>query len=406
MMKRFPTFNEVFEAVSRSANWQFVFDNLAPSLGPAINAVQRSSGTPGHVKCPFPEHGGENDFRFNKDWRVTGSAICSCCQERGVGPFDILHRAGYFSSPVEARNAVAKLIGMLDDYQQNYQKPDFSAAERARAQRQAEIDDQNAPEKVEKRRWYQAKLCREAFRPDHPKAAPLRKYFEKRGIPLRDLSNLSMWLHPAMTYKAKDQVFGPFPCILIEMSLPNGERCTLHRIYITEEGDKAPIFLSDEPGKAPIQKVKYALPQIVAGTMNGSALRMVTVPGCTTLNIAEGPETAYAAHLATGETAWAGYSSTVLTHVVIPRYFKKVRIWADKDRSQAGAIATAKLVNRLVAEGFEVEVMMPRGLIPVGYKGIDWLDIIVQTQVLTLPQSQRLVVLRSLAEPEGLLAAA
>lgn len=404
MKKHYPSFKEVYDSVSQAANWQFVFDNLAPSLGPAIVAAQKSSGTPGHVKCPFPDHGGENDFRFNEDWRVTGRGICSCCQERGVGPFDILYRAGYFSSTNEAKNAVAQLVGLLEDYEPSYRKPDFSASEFARAEREKKIQSQNAPEQVERRRRFQTRLCYQAFRPDHPKAEPLRKYFDKRGIPLRNLKNLPMWLHPGLVYKEKGQEFGPFPCILIEVSLPNGERCTLHRIYITEEGEKAPIFLSE--GMSVIQKVKRILPQIVAGTLNGAAIRLATVPGCTTLNLAEGPETAYAAHLATGETAWAGYSSTVMANVEIPRYFKRVRIWADLDRSHAGSFATVKLMNRLLAQGFEVEVMMPRGPIPEGYKGIDWLDIIVQTQVLTLPQSQRMVLLRSLAEPMAMQAAA
>jgi len=61
-----------------SGRWDEVLSSLAPALRPALKAA------PNHVACPI--HGGENGFRFFKDYRVSGSCICNTC-----GAFDGIH---------------------------------------------------------------------------------------------------------------------------------------------------------------------------------------------------------------------------------------------------------------------------------------------------------------------------
>lgn len=62
------------EAVKRQARgaWLEILSRLAPSLDEAV------AKSPRHVTCPFPEHGGDKDFRLFKDAAETGGGICTC----------------------------------------------------------------------------------------------------------------------------------------------------------------------------------------------------------------------------------------------------------------------------------------------------------------------------------------
>ena len=68
------------EVVLKAAagHWEGILRMLAPSLEKALDAA------PKHVACPI--HGGENGFRFFKDYAKNGSCICNTC-----GAFDGLH---------------------------------------------------------------------------------------------------------------------------------------------------------------------------------------------------------------------------------------------------------------------------------------------------------------------------
>lgn len=68
------------ETVMRAAKgrWDEILSHLAPVLQPALEAA------PKHVTCPI--HGGEDGFRFFKDYTIAGSCICNSC-----GSFDGLH---------------------------------------------------------------------------------------------------------------------------------------------------------------------------------------------------------------------------------------------------------------------------------------------------------------------------
>ena len=68
------------ETVLRAAKgrWDEILSRLAPALQPAIEAA------PKHVTCPV--HGGEDGFRFFKDFKIAGGCICNSC-----GTFDGLH---------------------------------------------------------------------------------------------------------------------------------------------------------------------------------------------------------------------------------------------------------------------------------------------------------------------------
>lgn len=104
------------DAVRKAARggWLEILPRLAPSLG---EAVDRS---PRHVTCPFPEHGGDKDFRLFKDAAETGGGICTCGTSHDG--FELLMRANGWSF-AEALREVGDLIGApKKEYLSNQQK--------------------------------------------------------------------------------------------------------------------------------------------------------------------------------------------------------------------------------------------------------------------------------------------
>lgn len=380
--KKLPTFAEVTKRVEETCGWPYVYAVFAgEALGPAMRAKPND-----HVECPFPSHGGENDFRFTNNWDVpgdkwAGKAICTC-EPRLMDAYVILHKLGLFGSKLDALNAVAALVGLSDT--EGAPKAQPVPIMPVRAPRRAV---QNwTPALSKRRQGLYSQLWKEAYRLDHPEARIGRVYLLNRGI---DLSNVlvNIRYHPAVFYGKKDggkeKIF--FPALLFDVSLPNGERGGLHRIFLDEFGFKAPV-----------EDAKKLMPYIAESGYTGCAARVVTVDDCPVLNVAEGPENSLVAYLCTGETAWCAIDTSRLKSLKVPKFFRKVRIWADNDTKHAGAIAVSKLVNRLVAEGFEVEVMMPNGK-----PGEDWNDIFISSRAMSVSLAKRLPYMRMFAESIG-----
>lgn len=377
------TFDQVRDHVDSTHGWRYVFEALAgEALGPAMRA-KRSD----HVDCPFPSHGGKGDFRLNPGWdqpgRSSGWGICTCAP-RGLDGFDILYRLGLYSTTGEALKAVAALTGLSDS----------DSAPKARPIRQPirqqakGPDPEWTPGKSAGRAKLYDQWWSEGLRLDHPEAEIGRIYLRNRGIDLKGvLPNVRF--HPRMRVITGGQV-SYWPALLFDISQPNGKRAGLHR-----------VFLSDAGKKAPFPKPKRFTPFIPQEGYQGCAARVVTVDDCTTLNIAEGPENTLVAYLCTAETSWCTLDSTRLKQLKVPAFFKKVRIWADNDAKGAGAQAASALCNRLLAQGFEVEIMMPWA-----EPGVDWNDLFVSTNASVVSLSQRLTLMRRYAEPEGLAIAA
>lgn len=163
--------------------------------------------------------------------------------------------------------------------------------------------------------------------------------------------------------KAYDYL-GTFPALAAPVRNVNNELVTLHRIYLTEEGLKAPV-----------PEVKKMMSQF--RDLHGSAIRLFPLED-DTLGIAEGIETACAVRTISYMPMWAGVFATMLEQVEIPPQIKRVVIWADRDVSNRGIEAANALAERLEKLGLKVEVYLPPCAIPDGKKGVDWLDVLNQ----------------------------
>lgn len=359
------SFANVRHHVETTCGWRYVFEQLAgDALTPAMQAKPNV-----HVQCPLPSHGGAEDFRFMVGWdqpgQRAGKAICTC-QKRGIDGFNLLKELG-LGTIKDVLNAVAATSGYLAD----------SSAKFRRVQPRKPVPAAKGPDpswtqaKASGRAKLYARLWSEALRLDHPDAEIGRRYLEKRGIDLKGILP-HVRFHPSMQIRTQEGV-SYWPCLLFDISQPNGQRAGLHRVFLDHEGNKAPVI-----------KPKRYTPFIPEQGYAGCAARVVTVDDCETLNISEGPENTLVAYLCTGETVWCTLDTTRMKELIVPTFYKKVRIWADNDAEkvdrftgevtgQAGQKAAYALADRLVKEGFTVEILIPPE------PGVDWNDLYLRT---------------------------
>jgi putative DNA primase/helicase len=82
------------------------------------------------------------------------------------------------------------------------------------------------------------------------------------------------------------------------------------------------------------------------------------------MGVAEGMESAIAAHLLTGQPVWATVSSTIMENFEPPPGIETVTIFADNDAPdarghQAGQHAAKVLAERLEAKGIKARIVLP-----------------------------------------------
>jgi putative DNA primase/helicase len=137
------------------------------------------------------------------------------------------------------------------------------------------------------------------------------------------------------------------------VAAPDGAPSILHRTYLTDDGNKAPVT---EP--------RLWMPGTIA---KGSAIRLA--PAAKVLAIAEGIETALSASALFGVPCWAAGNAANLTAWQPPDEAKRVIIFGDNDRNHAGQAAAYALARRLGTLDRAVEVQIPAEV------GTDWNDV-------------------------------
>ena len=336
-----PTLSDLKTAAE--GKWHFIFEDLAgPELGDALAAA------PEHVACP--KHGGTDGFRMFEHYHTTGRSVCNTCGAMKSGLDTLMHAKGW--SLTQAADELSKWLGKDAGAGRTVQrKPPPPTKPR--------IDPQVAYRKV-REVW---KGTSSIF------GSPAETYLLKRGIGPWAVSP-ALRFHPGLRYtqynketKSYDYL-GTFPALVAPVRNVNNELVTLHRIYLTEEGLKAPV-----------PEVKKMMSQF--RDLHGSAIRLFPLED-DTLGIAEGIETACAVRTISYMPMWAGVFATMLEQVEIPPQIKRVVVWADRDVSNRGIEAANALAERLEKLGLKVEVHLPPCAIPDGKKGVDWLDVLNQ----------------------------
>jgi len=148
------------------------------------------------------------------------------------------------------------------------------------------------------------------------------------------------------------------PAMLAVVTLPDGQASTMHRTYLSRNGEK--LKGVDCP--------KKMMPGVKKST--GGAIRLFPPTADGVIGLAEGIETAIACYEHHGIPTWAAVSAGMMAAFIPPVGVKKVWIFGDNDshKSFAGEAAAYSLAKRLVEQKkMPVEVAIP------GRPG-DWLD--------------------------------
>lgn len=225
--------------------------------------------------------------------------------------------------------------------------------------RSAVINDDYTPEKVAKNRDVLTKALKRATLRNG--SDPVSRYLARR-VPGCDLSKISsdIRVHPGMDFYEQDDKDqwvkrGRYPVMLARVVDARGVPVTLHRTYLTPEGEKAPF-----------DKVKKQMKGV--RKLAGDAIRLLKNPDSRTLGLTEGIETGIAVatgyHFAINVWSMLNCANLALTEIP-PGRFDKIIIFADHDELDAkngyrpGEHYAGLLKTRLEKEGYEVEIKVP-----------------------------------------------
>ncbi len=214
----------------------------------------------------------------------------------------------------------------------------------------------NEPQKINNEKQIDPNILRKLYRESKPitRQDLAGRYLKNRGLLF--IENTGLRFHPSV-YEPETRT--KMPCLLATFK-NNGKAITLHRIFLDEYGQKAPI-----------EKPKKTMP--VLGKMAGGAIELAEYDEV--LGIAEGIETALAVMLYFEIPCWATLNSTLLEQWNPPAV-KKIYIFGDNDKSFTGQKAAYTLANKIY-KYYRVEVMIPEEV------GSDWLDIYNKEKNLT-----------------------
>ena len=328
-------------AALRRTGWLVVLKALAGDL--LANALHR----PGrHVACPIHARGRPGDgFRLFPDADRSGGGICATCGAYPDG-FALLRWLHGWSFPAVLA-AVASVVGMVAE------QPLPAHRGRASPCPSPPPRDLDAARRQLRQVWNGADSVLGS--------GPLARYMKGRGLLSVPMATRVLRMHPALPYwtlteAGRPRKLGAFPALLAMVQMPDGRPVTIHRTFLAPDGS----------GKAPVPKPKKLMPSINDGPIAGAAVRLF--PAAETLGVAEGIETAWAAHLLSGMPVWACLSTSLLRGFVPPAGVRHVVVWADHDANRAGEEAACAL-RASMASGCSVEIRLPDGP-----PGIDWAD--------------------------------
>ena len=289
-----------------------------PGILQALGVDPRHLGNK-HSPCPVCE--GKDRYRFDdKDGR--GTWICSHCGS-GDG-FQLLQRIFGWSFS-EAAKQVDRIVGTVPA---GPVAPARTEESKVRALIQT---------------W---QASRTVTRGD-----PVWRYLNRRlGI---DMVPADLRFHPALRYTDEDgKDLGRFPAMLARLRYPDGSGASIHRTYLTDVGEKAPV--------PQVKKIMSGKP------LNTASVRLGAVG--VRVGIAEGIETALAASRRFHTPVWAATNAVLLEAWVPPAGVQHVLIAGDNDASYTGQAATFSLARRLARDGYTVEIQIP------SKEGRDWAD--------------------------------
>ncbi len=297
---------------------------------------------------PCPLCGGRDRFTyFSKE--PGGRWYCRAC---GWGDgIDLVMRATNrtFAETLESLEERLGLKTPVRERKQPTPEEKEAYAQKMRAQRRRETAEEL---------WERAEDLGDL--PDHP----VQKYLHGRGLypAISDLR--SVRVVEKLPYWEEGSVKAEYPGVLWALTDDAGKIVTLHRLWLSESGRKAPV----------------AAPKKLLGSPEGGVVRLYEADE--TLALTEGVETALAVRAMTGLPAWACVSAAGLLSFTlerIPASVKTVEIYGDNDAGYVGQAAAYGLAAKLYRDAraadreLSIRVRIPEKT------GYDWNDVLLKS---------------------------
>ena len=197
---------------------------------------------------------------------------------------------------------------------------------------------------------YNPERLREMYKNSKPLngSCPGSQYLKNRGLSVfpPTLRYIQDCYEPATKTK--------LPAILATFSASDSEALTLHRTYLSQDGEKANLK-------------NCKLTMTPKRNMAGGAVRLF--PATEMVGITEGIETAIAVHELYNIPVWATLSTSLMISFEPPKGMKNIMIYGDSDLNFAGHRAAYILAHRLYLADYAVGVRFPEKM------GYDFLDV-------------------------------
>lgn len=294
-----------------TGRWYYILS----ALGVAENFLADKHG-------PCPICGGKDRYRWD-DKEGRGTWICNQCGS-GDG-YELLQRLNHWTFR-EALDNVRRVVG---DAPEATHKPEADTSQRSA---------------IISRTWNES-LVIEPGDPAHAYLVSRVGTLEKMPACLR--------YHPSLAYIHDDGKVTHHPAMIAAVTDKAGKGVTLHRTYLTKDGNKA-----DVPAPKKIMPGK---------PLSGAAIKLFGYGEY--LGVAEGIETALAASKRFGVPVWSCISSGLLEQWAFPDDLKKIIVFGDNDAKYGGQASAYKLAHRVACKGIAVDVCIPENV------GEDWADV-------------------------------
>jgi hypothetical protein len=187
------------------------------------------------------------------------------------------------------------------------------------------------------------------------KGTPPWLYLDRRGCLPNEQEGIPPCLlyHPCLPYYDNGKLLSHNPSMVAKLENIHHDLVNIQRFYLTHDGRKAYGKSSKKLMTTPIE-----------GASKHAAIQL-DEPGCMTLAIAEGLETALWLRKRSKWPFWACYSADAMREIQIPHGIQDVLIFPDSKPQERRAAMSGAM--RLIGEGFKVKVMPPPS-------GKDWDD--------------------------------